>query len=94
MTTKKQIGYLPLALALGGFLALSFAACVAWDAVFPQWAMRQAWAPYLPGFEWLTVGSFFLGLVESFAYGFWFALVLPMFRWLADRYGVAAAATT
>ncbi len=87
MTTKKRIEYLPLSLALGGFLAVSYTVCVAWDAIFPQWAMRQAWAPLLPGFEWLTVGSFFLGLVEAFAYGFWLALAVPAYRWLADRYG-------
>ncbi|MFQ5523458.1 MAG: hypothetical protein ACE5F5_07755 [Acidimicrobiia bacterium] len=86
MTTNKRIEYLPLALVLGGFLALSYVLCVGWDILFPQWAMREAWAPYLPGFEWLTVGSFFLGLVEALAYGFWFALVVPACRWLADRY--------
>lgn len=82
---NKRLEYLPVSLAIGGFLAISYIACVAWDAVFPQWAMRGIWAPFLPGFEWMSVGSFFLGLVESFAYGFWFALVIPAARWMNRR---------
>jgi len=85
--TNRRLEYLPAALAVGVFLAVSFVACVAWDAIFPEWAMRSAWAPFLPGFEWLSVGSFFLGLVESFAYGFWFALVVPTARWMNRRFG-------
>ncbi len=85
---NRQIRYLPVALAVGGFLAVSFAACAAWDAVFPEWAMRGVWAPLLPGFEWLSVGSFFLGLAESFAYGFWLALVIPASRWVNSRFAV------
>ena len=80
-----QLRYLPAAVVIGGFLAVSFAVCVAWDAVFPDWAMWRAWAPLLPGFTWLSVGSFFLGLVEAFAYGFWLALVVPAARWMNDR---------
>lgn len=83
---NRQIRYLPVALAVGGFLAVSFAVCVAWDAVFPEWAMRSTWAPLLPGFEWLSIASFLLGLVESFAYGFWLALVIPATRWMNRRF--------
>jgi hypothetical protein len=28
--------------------------------------MHPAWQAWLPGFEWLSWGSFFLGLVEVF----------------------------
>ncbi|GMQ86788.1 MAG: hypothetical protein BMS9Abin07_2385 [Acidimicrobiia bacterium] len=83
---NERFKYLPVGLAVGTFLAISFAACVAWDAVFPDWAMRSAWAPFLPGFQWLSVGSFFLGLVESFAYGFWLAMVIPTVRWVDRRF--------
>lgn len=80
---SKQLRYLPVALAVGGFLAVSFLVCVAWDAAFPQWAMRNAWAPLLPGFSRLSVGSVLLGLAEALLYGFWLALVVPATRWLA-----------
>jgi len=32
---KSRLEYLPTAFAVSGFLAVSFAVCVAWDAVFP-----------------------------------------------------------
>jgi len=82
---NERLKYLPVAVAVGGFLGISFVACVAWDAAFPEWAMRNAWAPFLPGFQWLSIGSFFLGLAESIAYGFWFALVIPAVRWMNRR---------
>jgi hypothetical protein len=85
MVMNRQLRYLPAAVVIGGFLAVSFAACVAWDAIFPDWAMRSAWAPLLPGFTWLSVGTFLLGLVEAFAYGFWVALVVPAARWMNRR---------
>lgn len=81
VSTRKSLRYLPVAVALAGFLAVSFAVCVAWDAVFPQWAMRSTWGPLLPGFEWLSVASFLLGLAETVVYGFWLALVVPLVQW-------------
>lgn len=81
VSTRKSLRYLPVAVALAGFLAVSFAVCVAWDAVFPQWAMRSTWVPLLPGFEWLSVASFVLGLAETVVYGFWLALVVPLVQW-------------
>ena len=80
---SKHLRYLAVALAVGGFLAVSFAVCVAWDAVFPQWAMRSVWARLFPGFSWLSVGSFLLGLVETFLYGFWLALIVPVTQWVS-----------
>ena len=79
--------YLPVALGLGGFLAISYVACTLWDAVFPGWAMRAVWAPLLPRFRWWTWGSFFLGLLESVLYGFWIAFAIPAVRWI-QRLGI------
>ena len=78
LSTGKSLRYVPVAVALAGFLAVSFVVCVAWDALFPQWAMRGTWAALLPGFEWLSVASFLLGLAETVIYGFWLALVVPL----------------
>lgn len=55
--------------ALGLFLALLYALCVAWDGVFASWAMHSVWAGLLPGFHWLSAGDFFLGLAEAYLYG-------------------------
>lgn len=88
---NKELRYWPVAITLGVFSAVSFAICVAWDAAFPQWAMRAAWEPLLPGFDWLSVGSFFLGLAESFVYGLWLAVLVPLFNWVR-RLSVGRAA--
>lgn len=68
------------------FLAITFTLCVAFDLAFPQWAMYEAWRRLLPGFEWLSWQSFLLGLVESYAYGWYFALIwVPLYNVFASR---------
>ena len=57
------------------FLAIAFVLCVAFDLTFPQRAMYQSWQALLPGFTWISWSSFFLGLVESYGYG-WFATLI------------------
>lgn len=75
-------------MSLGVFLAITFVVCVAFDFTFPQYAMYQAWQRFLPGFAWLSWPSFFLGLIESFAYGWYVALVFgPLFNFFASREG-------
>jgi hypothetical protein len=68
------------------FLAISFAVCVAGDLVMPAHEMHSAWQRLLPGFVWLTWGSFLLGLVESYAYGWYFTLIwVPLYNVLSTR---------
>ncbi|MFZ5609605.1 MAG: DUF5676 family membrane protein [Pseudomonadota bacterium] len=68
------------------FFAISFVLCVAFDLLFPGEAMYQSWLRLLPGFTWLSWPSFFLGLVESFAYGWYAALVFgPLYNFFAAR---------
>ncbi|SEE16545.1 hypothetical protein SAMN05519104_5376 [Rhizobiales bacterium GAS188] len=64
-----------LGLSLGLFLAITFVFCVGHDLLFPGQAMNATWLRLLPGFTWLSWGSFFLGPIESFAYGVYVALV-------------------
>lgn len=68
--------------AFGLFLAAVYVLCVAWDGIFPDWAMRSAWAGLLPGFDWLSAGDFFIGLVEAYVYG-WVGAVLFVPIWNA-----------
>lgn len=76
-----RIPVIPLGLSLGCFFAITFALCVGFDLLFPGQAMHQTWLPLLPGFRWLTWPSFLLGLVESFAYGWYVALIFgPLFN--------------
>ena len=68
------------------FLAVTFTLCVLFDLLFPAHAMFEVWRKLLPGFEWLTWTSFFLGLVESYGYGWYFALVVaPLYNHFNGR---------
>ena len=62
-------------------LAITYTLCVVFDLLAPSHAMYQTWLKLLPGFEWLTWRSFWLGLVESFGYGWFIALIwVPLYN--------------
>jgi len=68
------------------FLAITFALCVAFDLLFPAHAMYGAWQALVPGFVWISWKSFFLGLVETWAYGWYFALIwVPLYNLVSRR---------
>lgn len=70
-------------LAMGLFLSVVYSLCVAFGLLFPGMAMHSVWARLLPGFVWLTPGSFLLGLIESFLYGVFFAIIfVPIYNFL------------
>ena len=67
-------------------LAITFTLCVAFDLVFPEMAMYQVWLKLLPGFEWLSWKSFFLGLAESYGYGWYFTFIwVPIYNLATSR---------
>lgn len=75
-------------LSLGLFLSFTYILCVGFDLIFPSQAMYPTWQHLLPGFIWLTWWSFVLGLVETFAYGWYVALIfVPLFNVFAARFG-------
>lgn len=81
-----RVPVVALGMSLGSFLALTFVLCVLFDLWFPALAMNPVWAPLLPGFSWISWNSFALGLVESFAYGWYVALVFgPLYNFFAAR---------
>jgi len=68
------------------FLAVTFTLCVLFDLAFPAHAMFEAWRKLLPGFEWISWQSYFLGLAESYGYGWYFALVwAPLYNFFVGR---------
>ena len=68
------------------FLAITFTLCVGFDLVFPQMAMYRSWQALLPGFTWISWSSFLLGLVESYGYGWYVALIwVPLYNVLSAR---------
>tara|TARA_R110000787_G_scaffold245434_1_gene351258 strand:- start:668 stop:991 length:324 start_codon:yes stop_codon:yes gene_type:complete len=82
-----RIPVVALGMSLGLFLAITFVLCVLFDLWFPGAAMYETWLRLLPGFTWLTWPSFFLGLLETFAYGWYVALIFgPLFNYFASRF--------
>lgn len=82
-----HIPVVALGMSLGIFLVVTFALCVGFDLIFPGQAMYQTWLKLLPGFSWLTWSSFLLGGVESFAYGWFVALIFaPLFNYFSARW--------
>ena len=70
------------------FLAITFTLCVGFDLAFPAHAMFEAWRKLLPGFEWISWQSYFIGLAESYGYGWYFALVwAPLYNFFVGRAG-------
>ena len=63
------------------FLTITYCLCIGFDLLFPSQAMYVAWVRLLPGFEWLSGKSFLLGLVESYGYGWFIALIwVPLYN--------------
>lgn len=70
------------------FLAITFALCVGFDLAFPSMAMYRSWQALLPGFTWISWSSFLLGLIESYGYGWFVALIwVPLYNVFNARAG-------
>lgn len=62
--------------SLATFTLSSFIVCVLYGLIVPKnFHMVQFLEIALPGFKWLSIGSFFIGLAESFLYGAYAGLV-------------------
>lgn len=86
MSNPNPVRIYPVGMALGILLGLSFALCVVFGLLFPGATMYQAWLPLLPGVTWITWPSALLGLVESFAYGWYIAVIfVPTFNFFSRR---------
>ena len=83
---ERTIPVLALGMALSSFLAISYVICVLGYLLLPGLPVdHAALAIFLPGFTLLTWSSFFLGLVESFAWGWYVALVFgPLYNAFAS----------
>ena len=79
-----RLSILRIELILGLFLVISYALCIGYGLLVPEeFRMHTAWEALLPGFTWLSPASFIIGLVESFAYGFYISVVfVPIYNWL------------
>ncbi len=84
---SRTIPVFALGMSLSLFIVISYVLCVGFDLLFPAQAMHATWQRLLPGFTWLTWSGFFLGLIDSFAYGWYVALIFgPLFNFFAHRH--------
>ncbi|ASF49116.1 hypothetical protein Q7A_03540 [Methylophaga nitratireducenticrescens] len=83
-----RIRVVPVGKSLSLLLAISYLLCVGFGLLVPQQIrMYEAWAPLLPGFEWLTWSGFLIGLVEAYLYGWYIALLfVPLYRWFSKSH--------
>tara|TARA_R110000868_G_C10961692_1_gene768595 strand:- start:5778 stop:6047 length:270 start_codon:yes stop_codon:yes gene_type:complete len=72
----------PLGLTLSSFLLVTYLICIIFGLIAPdRFHMHEAWAPLLPGFEWLTPQGVLFGAIGSFLYGWYIAvLFVPLYR--------------
>jgi hypothetical protein len=78
--------------SLSSFAAISFGLCVGYGLLAPA-GFHPSWLleAFLPGFTWLSVGSFALGLIEAALYGAWAgALYSTLYNFFARRAAHAA----
>ncbi len=84
---RRRIPVLALGMSLSSFLVISYVLCVVGYLLFPSLPIEHAaLSIFLPGFKLLSWPSFFLGLVESFGWGWYVALVFgPLYNYFAAR---------
>ena len=75
--------------SLATFTSSSFVICVVYGLIVPESLhLVQFLEITLPGFKWLTVPSFFIGLIESFLYGVYAGLVFtPIYNFYVRKWG-------
>ncbi len=81
------IPVLALGMALSLSLVISYVLCVIGYLAFPSLPIEHsALSIFLPGFALLSWPSFFLGLIETFGWGWYVALVFgPIYNFFAAR---------
>lgn len=86
--SPRTIPVFAFGMALSVFLVISYALCVLFYLLFPESVLNHAVLTlFLPGFKLLTWPSFFLGIVESFGYGWYAALIFgPLYNFFVQRW--------
>ena len=74
--------------ALATTTLISFLVCVSYGLATPESLHMHAFLEQvLPGFKWLTLPGFLIGLIESFLYGAYAGLVyVPVYNFFARRF--------
>lgn len=86
MNVTVPVRIAPVGTALGVLFAVSFVLCVVFGLLFPTATMYQVWLPLLPGVSWISWPSALLGLIESFAYGWYIAVIfVPVLNFFSRK---------
>jgi len=82
--TMKLLRFKPVAFTITSFGIITYLLCVVSNLIFPQWEMYKLWEILLPGFTWISWGSFFIGLIGLIVYGIYFAAIfVPVYNYFA-----------
>ena len=83
----RTIPVLAFGMSLSLFFVISYVICIIGYLIFPGLPINhEALSIFLPGFELLTWQTFLLGLVESFFWGWYIALIFgPLFNFFVHR---------
>ncbi len=83
----RPINFKVVASTLSVFSIVTFTLCLLWDLTFPSYTMVAIWKVLLPGFQGITWGSYFLGLVEIILYALYTALIfVPSYNYFQRRW--------
>jgi len=88
-STQRPLSFRTFGLSLSLFLTVSYLLCVAGYLLFPGLPIsHSSLSIFLPGFQLLSWQTFCLGLIESFLWGWYVALVfVPLYNFFASRQG-------
>ncbi len=84
---EKTVAIRALGLALSAFLAISYILCIVGYLILPGFPVKhEALSIFLPGFELLSWRTFLIGLLESYAWGWYIAVVFaPLYNFFSAR---------
>lgn len=83
----KRLPFWPIAWTLAVFVSVVYTLDVIAGLILPNWyVMQNFWELILPDYEFISWGSFLLGLVEAFVGGFLTAVIfVPIYNTFAGR---------
>jgi hypothetical protein len=83
----KTLPYWPVAWTLAVFFVVVFTLDVLLGLLFPNWwVMQHLYELILPGYTFISWGTYFLGLVEIFISGFLTAILfVPIYNFFAAK---------
>lgn len=86
MAVSPQFSVVPVGMSVGTFFVVTYLLCVAYGFVVPGEGMHELISMLIPGFTWISWGSFLIGFVVAFGYGGYVALILvPLHNFFVRR---------